>query len=562
MRFKTLRTKILVSFMVVILLIVIQSVYTINTNVQRSNDIQYVIQTELELSIYDQHLANSMSSRIAAVRGYVLSGDTQYKDRFNNYTKLSIDSEQAAQEILISEQLTEVNTRAVAWREYIEKEVFAVYDSGNKERAMANLMSPASVKEAREIQAGFEELAAKREVSVRQAGAELEKSIQRSIVTSLITTIFIITAVIGVALYSAGSISRPVKRISERMQRIADGDLTEDALQVQSQDEIGQLTLAANTLNEKLHSMLSKIQTVSNEVASHSEELLQSATEVKEGTTQVALTMNEIAEGTEAQAGNASDLASHMDDFVNNASVADRHGEDVKAHSDEVLSLTTAGRQLMEASTEQMSKIDHIVHEAVIKVEGLNNKTQAISQLVLVINDIANQTNLLALNAAIEAARAGEQGKGFAVVADEVRKLAEQVSVSVVDISQIVNEIVGETDDVTGSLKLSYTEVQSGTTKITETSKTFTNIENAITAMANNILTVSQNLEQIVDSSASINKAVDEIAAVAEQSAAGVEETSATMEQTTSTMEEVSNSSNQLAKMAEELNHHIRQFKL
>ncbi|WP_407637722.1 methyl-accepting chemotaxis protein [Bacillus ndiopicus] len=272
--------------------------------------------------------------------------------------------------------------------------------------------------------------------------------------------------------------------------------------------------------------------------------------------------MNEIAEGTEAQASNASDLASHMDDFVANAREANKSGEDAQQHSSNVLNLTSTGRTLMEASTKQMTKIDDIVHEAVVNVEGLNNKTQAISQLVLVINDIANQTNLLALNAAIEAARAGEQGKGFAVVADEVRKLAEQVSISVIDISKIVEEIVQETDTVTNSLKSSYGEVQNGTEQIAETSRTFNEIEEAISSMAGNISTVSQNLAQIVENSANINKSVDEIAAVAEESAAGVEQTSATMQQTTATMEEVAKSSNELSKMAEELNKHIQQFKL
>ncbi|WPK10504.1 methyl-accepting chemotaxis protein [Lysinibacillus louembei] len=560
MKFKTLRAKILFGFSIVLLIVAIQSIYVVYEGIKMNDEIGEMIQTELELSIYDQHLANSVSARIAAARGYVLSGDQTFKDRFHEYTELSLANEQAAHQIMASEKLEEFSARAKAWREHVEKNVFAIYDSGDKERAIANLMSSAT--EAREIQLGFEELAAGREETVRQTGAGLEQDNARINTITTIAAIVVIALALVIAFYTATVISSPVKRVSERVQRIADGDLTDNALKVLSQDEVGQLTVATNALSEKLHSMLRQIQSVSNEVASHSEELLQSAVEVKEGTTQVALTMNEIAEGTEAQASNASDLASHMDDFVASARAADNNGDDAKGHSDSVLALATTGRTLMEASTQQMSKIDHIVHDAVVKVEGLNNKTQAISQLVLVINDIANQTNLLALNAAIEAARAGELGKGFAVVADEVRKLAEQVSVSVVDISQIVEEIVEETGDVTDSLKSSYGEVQSGTTKIAETNETFNHIEQAIFAMSANIATVSQNLEQIVENSTSINKAVDEIAAVAEQSAAGVEQTSATMQQTTSTMEEVANSSNELAKMAEELNKHIQQFKL
>src|SRR5699024_11491137 len=112
---------------------------------------------------------------------------------------------------------------------------------------------------------------------------------------------------------------------------------------------------------------------------------------------------------------------------------------------------------------------DQIVHEAVDKVEGLDHDTQEISQLVSVIQNVAEQTNLLALNAAIEAARAGEHGKGFAVVADEVRKLAEQSSNSVKNITDIVETIQNESFNVMDSLSNGYREVTEGTAQIQQT---------------------------------------------------------------------------------------------
>lgn len=360
----------------------------------------------------------------------------------------------------------------------------------------------------------------------------------------------------------ANKISRPIKQVTEHMDHLANGDLSQGSINMKAKDETGQLADAMNDMQTKLRDMVSNISGVSETVTSQSEELTQSANEVKAGSEQIATTMQELASGSETQASHAGELSSLMGTFQNETKEAHANGDHIYQSSNQVLDLTNEGRQLMETSTRQMARIDEIVHEAVQKVATLDVQSQKISNLVSVIKDISDQTNLLALNAAIEAARAGEHGKGFAVVADEVRKLAEQVSESVTDITGIVESIQTETGNVTESLKDGYGEVQEGTNQIKTTGETFNQISDAVTDMANSIKIVSENLAAISENSEKMNASIQEIAAVSEESAAGVEETSASSEQTSSAMEEVAESSDQLAKLAEELNGMVRRFKL
>src|SRR5690606_31985558 len=142
-----------------------------------------------------------------------------------------------------------------------------------------------------------------------------------------------------------------------------------------------------------------------------------------------------------------------------------------------VLEMTERGSELMVSSLKQMQTIDQTMTEAVKMVEGLDEHTSRISELVAIIQDIAEQTNLLALNAAIEAARAGEHGQGFAVVAEEVRKLAEQSAESVTNITKIVEDVQKESNRVVDSLKEGYKEVERGSAQINETEKTFHEIQ-------------------------------------------------------------------------------------
>ncbi|MBS4210460.1 methyl-accepting chemotaxis protein [Bacillus sp. FJAT-50079] len=558
--FKSIRGKLIFSFSIVVLLVIGLGIYNL-VSVKNVNDMtEDIVNQEVKLLIADQKLATTMANRLATVRAYILFGDPKFKEQFYEYTERSKQYQADAEALEASAEFNQLMAETVTWRDAIVSEVFDEYDKGNEEVARQNLRRLAE--DGTALINGYEEMADNREQITNKKGSAIIANGDDTFKMVSVVTVFVVVISMIAAVLVSSVISKPIIRVMERMKLVATGDLSHEPLTEQARDEVGQLVVATNEMSASTRELLNKISSVSETVTGQSEELTQSSNEVNAASEQVAVTMQELAHGIENEAQSATDLATIMEVFTTKVEEANMKGDSIHQASQQVIGKTAEGTQLMERSTEQMNKIDAIVHDAVLKIKGLDTQSQEISKLVVVIKEIADQTNLLALNAAIEAARAGEHGKGFAVVAEEVKKLAEQVAISVTDITGIVDTIQSESSMVTVSLQDSYTEVQRGTEQLQVTSNTFTEIRNSVNDMANNISIISENLADISTSSEEMSGSVEEIAAISEQSAAGVQETAASMQQTSSSMEDVASSSAQLAQLAEELNGLVQQFKI
>ena len=559
--FKTIRTKILLGFSIVILFVIGLAAMNYLSSTNSTANTQTIISDELPVLIADDGLTINFAERMAAVRGYLLTGDEEFKDEFEHLTGGATSYQNFILRNNDSEQLKEAIAKTEEWQGLIENDVFPTFERGNEQEAISTLQAEVTPL-GDEIMESYQRLSKSREQAIISSGLNIIEDGESSIRTTVILSAVAIVLSILVAMIFYRSMTKPIQRVMNRMKTVAQGDLTDEPLQVKTKDEIGQLTVATNEMSENMRTLLNQIHGVSQTVSNQSEELTRFSGEVKEGTEQVAATMQEIAAGSESQASNATELSSNMAMFTEKIQETTEEGKKMRQSSQDILRLTNDGEASMESSVEQMAKIDEVVQEAVQKVEGLDTQAQEITALISVIEDISEQTNLLALNAAIEAARAGEHGKGFAVVADEVRKLAEQSTNSVANITGIVQNIQQETNVVVESLTDGYTDVTQGTEKITNTGETFRNIKVAITEMADHISRVSNNLAELAGTNEQMNTSVQEIAAISEESAAGVEQTSASTQQTNSAMEEVAASSDELEKLVEKLNRLVNEFKV
>ena len=380
-----------------------------------------------------------------------------------------------------------------------------------------------------------------------------------------LTTVLIaltITIVLVISVFVSRRISKPISLIAQTMDELAKGNLTIDVKETNRKDEIGQLIRSTRMMKSNIHHAIAKVTQAATIVMEKSEELKESSNEFNTGSERISSTMQEISAGTVNEAQTISELSSNVSNFTTNIEDTNVKGEEIHKTSLAILQLTNEGTHLMKSSNDQMNKINGIMQEAVGKMVHLENQIKEVSKLILIIEQIASQTNLLALNAAIEAARAGEHGKGFAVVADEVRKLAEQVSLSVTDITQIVSNVQGETTAVEDSLKNGYTEIKQGVSQIHLSSGTFNEINSSVTSMVNHIQEILSQLSSNVTHAKKMNESIEEIAAISEESAAAVEQTASTVYEFNTAIDEGSKSTAQLTNLAVELKQLVHLFKI
>ena len=329
------------------------------------------------------------------------------------------------------------------------------------------------------------------------------------------------------------SITASIRKVLAVLHSVAEGDLTNEPLNMTSTDEMGSLARATDQMSESLRSLLVEVSSSSSEVASSA--------------TQIAASSEEMSRGMSEQSQQVMQVSSAIEEMSASVVEVARKSTEASSNAAEAGKVAGEGGRVVEETIEGMNAISEAVNAGAGSVGELGKRSQQIGQIVETINDIADQTNLLALNAAIEAARAGEHGRGFAVVADEVRKLADRTTQATDEIAESIQAIQTETGQAVDRMKVGTQQVQTG-------------VEKASTA--------GDNLRRIVTSSQDVAGMIQSIAAAAEQQSAASEQIAANVNSinsvTTQTNEAASQSAkaaSQLSTKAEQLQGLVKKFK-
>ncbi len=348
------------------------------------------------------------------------------------------------------------------------------------------------------------------------AGASLFKS-SSAITIAVIVVSFLFCIFLGILL--ARMIAKPLEQIVKLANRVADGDLREKS-ELATKDEVGMLAQSFNNMIERLNVTVGSIISSSHSVAAAAEE--------------ISASTQEIAGSSSSQASSAqtiSELFGELTQAIQSVAVSTEQASEL---SSSAMSLSKEGRAVIDSSLTSMEGVR-------VQMAKLEQDSHQIGDIIEVIEDIADQTNLLALNAAIEAARAGEQGRGFAVVADEVRKLAERSGEATKQITSIIQGMQDNT-------KRSVGAVEESASLSEKTGQAFERIAAMVNDTGHRVSEIAAASEEQAAQATTVLASVENISAATEEAAASSEQTAATAQS--------------LAQLADDLQHSVSAFRI
>ncbi len=360
---------------------------------------------------------------------------------------------------------------------------------------------------------------------------------------------------IVVAFFIARAIASPIKAIAKVADDVSVGDIQHE-IHFNSKDEVGVLAESFRRLIDYMKSLASAAEriaandltiqvtpkgdkdvlgnafkTMTANLTAMIRQVTDNSTQLVSAATEIASTSEQMARGSQEQTGQTAQVSSAVEEMTATIVESSRNAGEAANQAKEAANAARAGNQVVSQTIEGMNRIAQVVQESANTVQELAKSSDRIGEIIGVIDDIADQTNLLALNAAIEAARAGEQGRGFAVVADEVRKLAERTGKATKEITDMIKGIQSDTKGAVTSMEQGIAEVQQGRDLADKAGESLTAIATYSQKVMDMIQQIATAAEEQSAASEEIARSVEGIAKVTKENATGVEQSAAAAEQ-------------------------------